>query len=226
MAHKNVNYRRYPFPANLLRDVHGNDDPISNGCDPEIRKGVSVALTMLHPIEEDILLLRYRDGKTLDEIGEMYDYTGERVRQIIVKGIRKLRHPARRILLNVGLDAYIEKLVAQRVNNIVEAKVADAYQRGYEAGKGNQTQTSDNHFTDKKQLLIADLNMSPRTFNTLHRAEVLYVSDLLKYNSVEDILKIRLMGKRSMTEIAILLNELGFHGTAWDIALEDGGGDC
>jgi len=57
------------------------------------------ALKLLSPREEQVLRLRYGLGgeeiKTLEEIGNMFGVSRERVRQIEQKGLRKLRHPAR-----------------------------------------------------------------------------------------------------------------------------------
>jgi RNA polymerase primary sigma factor len=53
----------------------------------------------LNPREERIIRLRYglEDNiiHTLEEIGKEYGITRERVRQIEVRAIRRLRHPAR-----------------------------------------------------------------------------------------------------------------------------------
>ncbi|WP_371879100.1 sigma-70 family RNA polymerase sigma factor [Candidatus Chloroploca mongolica] len=47
--------------------------------------------------ERDVLELRYgfNDGqvRTLEEVGKVFDVTRERIRQIEVKALRKLRHP-------------------------------------------------------------------------------------------------------------------------------------
>jgi RNA polymerase primary sigma factor len=54
----------------------------------------------LNTREQQILELRYGliDGepRTLEEIGQHYDVTRERIRQIEAKALRKLRHPTRK----------------------------------------------------------------------------------------------------------------------------------
>ena len=64
-----------------------------------IRKKLLDALSKLAPREEKVILLRYglHDGRwrTLEEIGEMFNITRERVRQIEAKALRKLRHPSK-----------------------------------------------------------------------------------------------------------------------------------
>lgn len=58
-----------------------------------------IILTALTPREQEIIRLRFGfdDGspKTLEEVGQKFDITRERVRQIETKCLRKLRHPSR-----------------------------------------------------------------------------------------------------------------------------------
>ena len=64
---------------------------------------LSGVLKTLTPREEKVLRLRYglEDGKmhTLEEVGEEFDVTRERIRQIEAKALRKLRHPSRSKML-------------------------------------------------------------------------------------------------------------------------------
>ena len=64
-----------------------------------LREDLEGVLATLSPRERDVLRLRYGldDGrmKTLEEIGQIFDVTRERIRQIEAKALRKLRHPSR-----------------------------------------------------------------------------------------------------------------------------------
>ena len=61
---------------------------------------------MIQPPSHKRDVLRLDDGrmKTLEEIGQIFDVTRERIRQIEAKALRKLRHPNR----NGVLKEYIK----------------------------------------------------------------------------------------------------------------------
>ena len=73
-----------------------------------LREDLEGVLATLSPRERDVLRLRYGldDGrmKTLEEIGQIFDVTRERIRQIEAKALLKLRHPNR----NGVLKEYIK----------------------------------------------------------------------------------------------------------------------
>ncbi len=68
-----------------------------------LREDLESVLDTLSPRERDVLRLRYGldDGrmKTLEEIGQIFNVTRERIRQIEAKALRKLRHPNRNSIL-------------------------------------------------------------------------------------------------------------------------------
>ncbi|MEB3338126.1 MAG: RNA polymerase sigma factor RpoD [Leptolyngbyaceae bacterium] len=68
-----------------------------------LREDLEGVLGTLSPRERDVLRLRYGldDGrmKTLEEIGQIFNVTRERIRQIEAKALRKLRHPNRNSVL-------------------------------------------------------------------------------------------------------------------------------
>lgn len=73
-----------------------------------LREQLADVLKTLTPREEKVLCLRYglTDGKmhTLEEVGEEFDVTRERIRQIEAKALRKLRHPSRSKILKDFLN--------------------------------------------------------------------------------------------------------------------------
>ena len=65
-------------------------------------------LRTLTPREERVIKMRFglEDGSehTLEEVGQSFQVTRERIRQIEAKALRKLRHPSRSKKLRPYLD--------------------------------------------------------------------------------------------------------------------------
>jgi len=75
----------------------------------DLRKIMARLLSGLTPREERVLRLRFGIGTdldhTLEETGQRFDVTRERIRQIEAKALRRLQHPNRSRLLRSFLDA-------------------------------------------------------------------------------------------------------------------------
>ena len=73
-----------------------------------LKEQLAEVLGTLTPREERVLKLRFglEDGRsrTLEEVGEVFNVTRERIRQIEAKALRKLRHPSRSKKLKDFLD--------------------------------------------------------------------------------------------------------------------------
>ena len=73
-----------------------------------LREQLAGVLKTLTPREEKVLCLRYGlvDGRmhTLEEVGDAFEVTRERIRQIEAKALRKLRHPSRSKILKDFLN--------------------------------------------------------------------------------------------------------------------------
>jgi RNA polymerase primary sigma factor len=87
---------------NRLLDVLENDDeesPDTGLMNDSLRKEVQRALSTLTKREADVITLYFglngEHSLTLEEIGEKFNLTRERVRQIKEKAIRRLRHTSR-----------------------------------------------------------------------------------------------------------------------------------
>lgn len=88
----------------LLDVLPNNDSPVADKIliDESLAKEIERALTTLTERERDIIRFFFGIGcqeMTLEEIGEKFGLTRERVRQIKEKAIRRLRHTSRSKLL-------------------------------------------------------------------------------------------------------------------------------
>ena len=94
--------------AKRVVDIADKQGIPPSGAVTLLREDLEGVLATLSPRERDVLRLRYGldDGrmKTLEEIGQIFDVTRERIRQIEAKALRKLRHPNR----NGVLKEYIK----------------------------------------------------------------------------------------------------------------------
>ncbi len=75
----------------------GSPGPVDEAAKELLKDEIADLLQSLDERERDVLELRFglKDGRsyTLEEVGEMFGITRERVRQIESKALRKLRHP-------------------------------------------------------------------------------------------------------------------------------------
>jgi RNA polymerase primary sigma factor len=73
-----------------------------------LQEQTSKVLKTLSPREEKVLKMRFGVGEgsehTLEEVGQSFAVTRERIRQIESKALRKLRHPSRSRKLRAFLD--------------------------------------------------------------------------------------------------------------------------
>jgi RNA polymerase primary sigma factor len=74
-------------------------EPLDAAVREMLRESVQNALAVLSERERQVLEMRFglMDGKehTLEEVGQYFEVTRERIRQIEAKALRKLRHPTR-----------------------------------------------------------------------------------------------------------------------------------
>ncbi len=73
--------------------------PVDAASKQLLKEQIDEVLSQLTPREQRVLVLRFGlyDGRsrTLEEVGQEFDVTRERIRQIEAKALRKLRHPSR-----------------------------------------------------------------------------------------------------------------------------------
>lgn len=150
--------------------------------------------------EADVIFCYYRDGMTLDEIGEKYSVTRERVRQIKAAAVRKLRNPkrAKRYIL------YSYECVSELQNKLSALQKIVLSE-----------DVEDTNITEAEEPTIDALKLSVRSYNCLSRyarlkfkQKELYISQLTDMTA-EEVANIRNIGKRSFMEILYALKEYG-----------------
>ena len=82
--------------------------PLDAAIQSNLRQACSAVLATLTPREERVLRMRFGIGMTsdhtLEEVGQQFSVTRERIRQIEAKALRKLKHPSRSKKLRTFLD--------------------------------------------------------------------------------------------------------------------------
>ncbi len=93
--------------GDFIEDKH-TPIPVDAAVQNNLKSATDKVLATLTPREEKVLRLRFGIGiqsdHTLEEVGQQFSVTRERIRQIEAKALRKLKHPSRSKKLRSFLD--------------------------------------------------------------------------------------------------------------------------
>ncbi|TCM16029.1 RNA polymerase RpoD-like sigma 70 subunit [Novosphingobium sp. PhB165] len=82
--------------------------PVDAAIESNLKEMITRTLASLTPREERVLRMRFGIGMntdhTLEEVGQQFSVTRERIRQIEAKALRKLKHPSRSRIMRSFLD--------------------------------------------------------------------------------------------------------------------------
>ena len=157
------------------------------------------------PIREStVVQMAYQEQLTLDQIAQEFDVTRERIRQILAKALRRIKFRSK--YLELGNLAYPEtkvkedyKLYIAQMQNQWTYESAVEYINNHKPEKYTPSYPED----------ILELDFSVRTYNCLKRSRINTVEELLQ-KSEEDLMKVRNLGRKSLKEIRLKLEELGY----------------
>jgi len=177
----------------------------------DLCQGVEKVLTTLDERERRVLLLRYglRDGhyRTYEEVGGEFEVTRERIRQIEMKALRKLRHPTRsRFLLSAIFSGTVRNLsrdlegLSKVVKNIKEE--ADRAARDIAAERMAELY----ELGDATVTPIADMGLPASILQALRRAGLRYAYEILDGRKLQSL---RGVGEVGLARIGEALIELG-----------------
>ena len=214
---------RYPaemnegYPQNLLLEIVFlvKDSDVDN-----ITGNIVYVLDTLKEREKIVIIRRFKEGLTLEQVGKEFGVNRERIRQIEANALRKLRHPARAcyIATGEGLRRNYDELQAEyneKIENLKdEIRRIEDISKGLQAGKALadfSSELDELGISGKHSIYswnIEELDLSIRPYNCLKRAGVNTVGELMEC-SVERLMKMRNMGRKSLDEI---IKKIGEHG--------------
>lgn len=182
------------YPANVLAAALGldKDDPESNVELAGYDLRPMYELDFLTERERQVMSYRYFDKMTLDEVAAVHNVTRERIRQIEIKALRKIRSKRNKWVIYHKDDVYDNvKRSLEEIKTVINGGEVTI-----------STQSAD----------ICTLDLSVRAYNCLRRAKIDTIQELIAFDQrqAEEYtnghysrtwLGIRNMGKRTLEEV-------------------------
>ena len=204
-----------PFPANLFiaAGALDSDEPLDalKGTDT-LSVYAALAAARLTDRETKIILMRYKNGLDMLEVGKHFCVTRERIRQVENKALRKLGMNAPRGILTSGLMAWVYQQIDRRAVEIAEDRIT-AFKQAWLADHSANVLTAQEAEEQDEQIAlmikpIEELELSIRSYNCLKRSGVNTVGEITAI-SYERLLRIRNLGRRSADEICTAITRMG-----------------
>lgn len=196
-----MNDNNYPF--NLIRAIYGDSKNNDDHIYTTYLKGLFEQIRLLDDKEQKCLSMRYKDGLTLKDCGKYYGTTGQSVRQIVNRALRKLRHRSRALHYEA-----VPRVEMKRLENQCQ-KVTEENQKLNEALHTMNSASIDPDVIillanmlkpDHLTAHIGELKLSTRAYNALARASLFTVKDIIAIPENELIL-MRNLGEKTVQEI-------------------------
>lgn len=183
-----------PWPYNLLREIFGAwDAPMADYQ----MEGLEYALASLADGERFVVETYFEKGKTLSETGTICGVSRERIRQIIAKAVRKMKHPARSSAILYGVQNASKQQELTRMElalNEQEKRV-----RAMESALSRRQLEVEDRLSKLAHVCpggedISVLNLSTRANNALRRGYIVG-NCLMGVNTVEKLIECAAAGK-------------------------------
>ena len=191
------------YPSNLLKQI-GITESTDIDFNEVLRRfddNFNKASEILLPREKQVLNERFKEYKTLEQIGQDLHLTRERIRQLEVRALKKLEKK-QNIFLNkeqtynlIASQEYID--MKEQMTYEIALQVVREYEEKHKVERELFDSEVDN-------LSVDYVCENVRQHHCLVRSGINTIGDLRKY-SVDDLMKIRNLGRKSLM---LLLREL------------------
>ena len=226
-----------PWPYNLLDDVvcpyvnnreRAEDEYWNETLNASQEEGLRMVLDGLSERERECVYYYYKDGLTLEGVGEKYGVSRERIRQLLAKAVRKMRHPARRRLIDYGpdmvaeeseykkkreeLDRLIavmdedERVLSERLRRVSEARLLlqenGMWYQGISVKEGSgDAKPSAIDYQPITMTPIEAIDLSVRSYNCLKRRDLNTLGLVMDAARSGELSKVRNLGRKSLEEV-------------------------
>ncbi len=196
-----------PWPYNLVDAIVGK--PIDWVLTQDHLDALNYAMNTLSEWERKAILLYYQHAMTLEDLSHEFNVTRERIRQIILKGIKRMRHPSHISALRIGLVVAqdteaararlreLETQIESLEQKLAEHKVAVNELSAICATVPSATTGSDTS--------VFDLGLSVRATNCLWRAGIDTLGQVIAAAEEGSLKGVRNLGMKSLEEILTVL---------------------
>ena len=209
-SRKNGTRINFEFPDDLIKELGLYED---NRLDIDyIEKHFEenfeylLSRSFLTPREKVVLEGYYVKGYTLEAIGLQFGVTRERIKQILNKAIRRMKHPSRLDILKYGKELIEEQDDVEELTRQLKRKKQFLEQMNVELDENIKNIMGEVSLSKP----IKELDLSIRSLNCLRRADINTLDDLLN-KTEEDMMKVRNLGRKSLKEIIRVLDDMGLH---------------
>ena len=199
------------YPYNLLNDIGTNVEHLPDDFYPTLHY---LLQTVADKRDARIVLLRYRDGLSFEDIGKEFDLSRQRTNVIVAETLTLLSSKENKEIIANGLKAYMEIALNERINQLGslleederERIAKEAYSKGYENGKKDAVAGQSMNKTDLapvRAITVTSLPFSVRSFNCFARNNIKTLGDVIDLG--DNLKDIRGFGKVCFTEIINML---------------------
>ncbi len=201
------------YPYNLLEDIGAEVEELAEDFPQTL---LYVLQSVTDKRNSKVLLMRYRDGKTFEEIGEEFGITRQRANVIVSQVIEDLKRDSNKRMIERGIKNYMEETIRMRIDELSPILAIDerkrltkeAYEKGYENGqKDALTGRTDNKADMEavRKIRVKTLTFSVRAINSFERNSIETLGDIIdKGDTLKDM---RGFGKISFQEVVKFLEQ-------------------